>query len=41
MVIKVGVENNLCTCFEGDDFPIFDVHIDYFFLTRVHLDVHS
>ena len=41
MVIKVGVENTLSTWFEMNDFFVFNVHIGYFFLRRVHIDVHS
>ena len=39
--IKVGVENTLYTCFEMNVFSVFNVHIDYFFIGRLHLDVHS
>ena len=38
--IKVGAEKTLYTCFEMNDFSVFNVDIDYFSLGRVHLDVH-
>ena len=40
-VIRIGVIKTLRTCFEMNDFSVFDVQIDYFFLRRVHLDVQS